>query len=135
MPADYVDIALPFFSSGTRGTFALEDVVSIDVTYTHNSKPVKTMNRRRRSRGFQTNTPEYSADLESAVQLVNPEIDWIDLQQTKEFFLMGWREGAGGVRRQMVDCQVDDCSDAFSEEGEMRRRVTVMALDFRKVPG
>ena len=135
MPADFVDIALPFFSSGTLGTFPLEDVVSIDASYTHDSKPVKTMNRRRRSRGFQTNTPEYSFDMEVAVQKGTPEVDWIDLQQSKEFFLMGWREGEGGVRRQAVDCQVADVGDAYSEEGEMRRRVTIMSLDFRKVPG
>ena len=135
MPAEFVDIALPFISSPTLGTFPLEDVVSLDVTYTHDSKPVKTMNRRRRSRGFQTNTPEYAADMEVAVQKANPEVDWIELQQSKETFLIGWREGAGGVRRQLVDCQVADVSDSYSEEGEMRRRVSLMALDFRKVPG
>lgn len=135
MPAEFVDIALPFISSATLGTITLNDVVSLDVNLSHDSKPVKTMNRRRRSRGFQTNTPEYAADMEVAVQLANPEVDWIDLQQSKETFLIGYREGKGGQRRQLVDCQVADVSDAYSEEGEMRRRVSIMALDFRKVPG
>ena len=135
MPTQFVDIALPTISSTTIGTKALKDVVSIDVSMTHSSNPVKTMNKRRRARGFQTNTPDYSADMEVAVQLASPEVDWIELQQSKEIFTIFYREGANGVRRQLVDCQVADVSDAYSEEGEMRRRVTVMALDFRKVPG
>lgn len=136
MASDYIEIVDVSLTAGSVGRKALSDVVGIDVQLTHPSKIVKTMNRRRRGRGFQNGTPEYSADLTVADQL-DPEIDWMTLQRTKEQFLLSYREVSGlskGRAFQLVTCQVDDISTSYEEEGETRRRVRVMALDHREVP-
>ncbi len=136
MPGNYVDIAYGLaISASSTGTKPLEDVVRLSVEKNHPSAAVKTMNRRRRARGFQHGTPEYSAELVVAVQVGDEEeVDYDDLQRTKEYFLLAWREGAGGKRKQLVDCVVENVSDPFEEEGGMRRTVRVMALDYRRVP-
>lgn len=131
MARDVVDIALVEINAPSVGSKELSTVVSFNVSKTDPKTAVKTMNRRRRAIGFTRGVPDFSVDMEVILLAGEPEVDWDDLQQKGEVFSMTYERGEDGQRRTLVDCTVGDISEPYSEGGETKQSVKLLALDER----
>jgi len=130
MAREIVDIAHPEISSSGVSK-ELDTVVSLSLTERNPKTAVKTMNRRRRALGFTRGVKEIEIELTVVVPFGTPDVDWDALSDSAEEFLLSWEEGDGGRRRSAIDCVVTETSSPFSEDGELRKTVSLMALDLR----
>lgn len=131
MARDIVEIALVEIASASQGSKELETVVGMTPNSTDPAAPVKTMTRKRRAIGYQSGVPDFSFDLEVVIPMGTPEVDWWHLQRTREKFLLMWEENEGGKRWSAIDCIVTDISKPFSERGETKATVKILALDVK----
>ena len=135
MGQEYVDIAHVLIDAPQPiGKRSLKDVVSIKVDTSKPKKPVKTMNRDRKARGFRRGTLEVSVEL--VVEMaINPEVDWNYLLEADLPFLLVYERGDNGQRWQVVDCEVAEVSEEEGEDGEAQQRISIVATGHRPTPG
>lgn len=120
--------------NGPQGNVELSTVEAATLNRTKSKSRVKTMNRLRRSIAFQTGTEEVEVSLTVVPELLNPEVNWVQAWKDDEEFLLTVEKGLGGVREQVIDCQVSDVNDTYNENGEARQEVTVMGLVSQEEP-
>ena len=101
---------------------------SATLNRTKTKSRVKTMNRNRRAIAFQTGTEEVTVTLTVVPELVDPEVNWVQAWSRDEEFQLTVEKGLGGVREQVIDCQVSDVNDTYNEAGEARQEVTIEGL-------
>ena len=135
MPGDFVDRVVPIFSSSSTGQVKHTQCTSIEVSAPERRSAVRTMAG---LKGYTEKTPDaFGVTIEVAVPK-NPseiEVDYHDFWASGERFLITYREGETGVKRQLSGCVVNTVSDPYDADGEMRRKIDAMALAFRRVPG
>jgi hypothetical protein len=124
MSRELVDIAIVELNGQE-----LQTVREMTVGKPDTQTPVKTMTRKRRAIGYTRGIPDYNVSLECAQLAGRPEVDWDRLKETGERFLLVYEKAVDGVRRQLIDCVVDDISEPYSAEGESRITVSIKALD------
>lgn len=129
MAREIVDIALVEITSTSQGNKELETIVSMTIAVNDPTAMVKTMRRKRRGLGYQHGVPEFNIDIEAVLEAGTPEVDWRALQKSKEKFLLTYEENDGGKRNSLIDCVVVDVSKPFTEAGETRLSIKIMALD------
>lgn len=103
------------------------DVVDFSVTSRTGTKPVKTMNRNRRVKGFARGIEEHELSVTVVVPLTGDK-DWLTLEGAK---LTSYPASAGGKRESYLDCYATEVSDKYSVENEARRDIRIFAA--RKV--
>lgn len=130
MGREIVDIALIELTD-SEGSRELETVVSMSLTKNDPKTPVKVMRRKRRALGFTRGVADFGADLEVVYPVGEPEVDWNRKRETGEKFLLTYEMNEGGKRRSLIDCVVGDMTEPFTENGETKVTVKVMALDDR----
>lgn len=125
MARDVVDIAIIELDGQE-----LDTVRSMTVAKNDPKAAVKVMRRKRRSIGVTRGVPEYTVDLE-VVYLKVPEVDWDSFQKSGRAFLLTYEKAIDGLRRQLRDCFVNDISEPYDADGEVRVTVSIVALDER----
>lgn len=127
-----VEISIP--NGPQAGNVELQELMSFDIDETDpGAEVVKTMRRRRRGIGIKRGIPEFELSLE--VKPVNPpEVDYLQLKQSRRFFQLFYEENDGGRRFVVEDCQVTEVSKTRNAEGEATDTITIIALDHRLDP-
>lgn len=120
--------------NGPQGS---KELVMVEDANINRSKPktkVKTMNRDRVPIAHQTGTEDVTVTLTVIPELLNPEIDWHKAWKDEEEFQLTIEKGIGGIREQVVDCEVSDINDTANENGDARLSVEISALISRNEP-
>ncbi len=100
--AEYSDSAVV-----TIDNIDLDDVLN-DIEFGGDapSKPIKTLNKRKKVKGFKHSMTEHSATL-SAEPLVDSRVpDWFEMRDTKKRFQIFFTPNKGGKKVQLKDCYV-----------------------------
>ncbi len=134
MSNEYADVVLTSLSSPLLGKITLNDAAKIKVDEEVTRTAVKTMNRRRKARGYKSGTKSYTAELVVEVQMPE-EIDWGALFEFDDQFLLTYELGDGGGRYQLVDCIVGSTGLEGDEEGNVQRTISLQALNHRPASG
>lgn len=103
------------------------EVTSFNVSENTGRKPVKTMNRTGRAKGFARGIAEYGLSLTVAIPL-SGDIDWAAIEGAK---LTKFPLGNEQQRESFLDCFTLSVSEKYQVEGEAMRDLTMQAL--RKV--
>ncbi len=103
------------------------EVVEYSVTSRTGTKPVKTMNRDRRVKGFARGIEEHEISATVVIPLSGDK-DWLSMAGAK---LTIYPASPGGKRESYLDCYTTEVSDKYSVENEARRDVRIFAA--RKV--
>jgi hypothetical protein len=117
--------------NGPQGSKELETVESASVNRNKSRSRVKTMNRQRRSIGFQSGTEEVTISLSVIPEKLDPEIDWVKAWREDEEFSLAIEKGLGGRREQLIGCLVVSVNSSHNENGEARDEVEVEGLRTR----
>ncbi len=125
----YVDIALIKIQRPGKGLVEIEESAKLTVNRTKERKVVNTMNRARRGKGYRNATAAFTFELEVPRKISGFEIDWLEMWDDDEMFVLTYEMGDGGLRRSMIDAIVNDCNDTFSEDGEATFTISGFALD------
>jgi hypothetical protein len=125
----FVDIALLKVKREGGGLVELVEPSKLTVNRSKERKVVNTMNRARRGRGYRTATAAFTFELEVPRAVAGTEIDWLDMWDRDEMFVIVYEMGDGGARRSLVDCIIADVNDSFGEDGEAMLSISGMALD------
>ncbi|SOZ12084.1 hypothetical protein [Cupriavidus taiwanensis] len=99
------------------------DVVEYSVTSRTGTKPVKTMNRNGRVKGFAKGIEEH----ELAVTVVIPksgDLDWMAIAGAK---LTDHPVSPGGQRVSYLDCYTTEVGEKYSADNEARRDIKLFA--------
>jgi len=108
------------------------DVQSVDVApQGFDVKPVKTMNKNNRARGFTVGQPHWELSLKVAVPAVG-EFDWEKAMIDQDDVLVVLDEGTetGGINRTTyTPARIGDVGTTSSVDGETTRTVKIVALD------
>lgn len=103
------------------------DVVDFNVTSRTGTKPVKTMNRNRRVKGFASGIEEHELSVTVVIPLAGDK-DWLSMRGAK---LTAYPASPGGKRESYLDCYTIEVGEKYSVENEGRRDVRMFAA--RKV--
>lgn len=114
--------------NGPQGSKELGEVDNADVSRTKSRKRVSTMNRKRRSIGFQSGTEEVSVSISVIPPKHDPEVDWIKAWREDEEFSLVIEKGIDGKREQIIDCMVESANSSANEAGEARLAVEIIGL-------
>ncbi len=112
-----------------KGAIVLEvdgrevEVVSLSVTERTGTKPVKTMNRRRRIGGFARGIQEFELRVTVAVPL-SGDINWAGIEGAK---LTEYPVNENGKRVSYLDCYTTEVGEEYSVDNEARRDVSMFA--------
>lgn len=128
MSREIVDIAILELST-SEGSIELQTVVSMTVNKTDPKTPVKTMRKKRRALGYMRGVPDWSIDLECVLEEGENEVDWTALKQSGERCLLTYEKNENGERITFKDVVVNEVSEPFSESGETKVAVKLIALD------
>lgn len=113
------------------GTIVMEidgqeiDISTIDATQKTGRKPVKTMNRTGRVKGFAKGIAEFDLRVAAVIPLTG-DIDWAAIQGAK---ITVYPQSAGGKRVSYTDCFTLEVGDKYDVEGEARRDISMAALN------
>lgn len=128
MAIDYVDVALVEVKRADGTTIVLEDVVDISIDITVNRQLVKTMNRRRRGRGYRRGVKEVTGSI-TVEKAVNPEFPWREVLNSGEILQVFYEEAEDGQRFHLVDFIVGDIGNEAGEDGEAQEKISFLAID------
>lgn len=108
-----------------NGREAME-LISVACKTTIGRKPVKTMNRRGRIRGYADGITEYELSVTAAVPIDDTEIDWANITKAK---ITISPINADEKRTSYLDCFSISCSDKYEVDNEARIDIEMLALD------
>ncbi|KUY78048.1 MULTISPECIES: hypothetical protein [unclassified Burkholderia] len=100
------------------------EVVTFSVTSKTGKKPVKTMNRTGRVKGFARGVEEHELKVTVVIPLGGDEIDWWNMEGGK---LTQFPVSPSGQRVSYYDCVTLDMGDQYSVENEARRDLTIFS--------
>ena len=103
------------------------DVVELQVTARTGKRPVKTMNRALRVKGFSRGIAEYEMRVTVAIPL-SGDLDWEAIEQGK---ITQFPVSDEGKRTSYLDCFTTEVGEAYTVEGEARRDISMFSA--RKV--
>jgi|APAga8741243907_1050103.scaffolds.fasta_scaffold02615_8 hypothetical protein len=104
------------------------EVVSVSITSQTGKKPVKTMNRTGRVKGFSRGIESHELKVTVVIPLTGDDIDWFNIEGGK---LTQFPVSPGGKRVTYQDCVTIDCSEQYTADNEARRDLTLFST--RKV--
>lgn len=99
------------------------EVMSFDVTSRTGTKPVKTMNRNRRVKGFARGIEEHELAITVVVPL-SGDLDWMAIEGAK---LTIYPASPGGQRESYLDCYTTEVGDKYNVDNEARRDIRMFA--------
>ena len=102
------------------------ELISVDTKTTIGRKPVKTMNRRGRVRGYADGITEFELNVTAAVPIDGTEIDWANITKAK---ITLYPINAEEKRTSYLDCFSISCSDKYEVDNEARIDIEMLALD------
>ncbi len=102
------------------------EVVSMTVNKTTGKKPVKTMNRTGRVKGFSRGIATYEIKLTLVIPLNGDSIDWDNIEGGK---LTQFPTSPGGQRISYTDCVAIDSSEQYTVDNEARKDLTLFATN------
>lgn len=117
-----------------KGSIVLEvngqevDVVDLQATARTGKKPVRTMNRGLRVKGFSRGLTEYDLRVTVAIPL-SGDMDWEAIEGAK---ITEYPVSDDGKRTSYLDCVTIEVGETYNVEGEARRDISMFAA--RKVP-
>ncbi|MCL7785535.1 phage tail tube protein [Pasteurella multocida] len=118
-------MAKEFASLGIIEVDGLEiDLTKCDVRVITGRKPVKTINRKARVKGFAKGITEYTLSLTVAVPLNSPEPDWDNVDDAKVTI-----EEENGQRISYRNCFMTEVGTSYTVDNEEVRDIQVVALD------
>lgn len=100
------------------------DLTKLDVRVTTGRKPVKTINRKGRVKGFAKGITEYALSLTVAVPLNRAEPDWDNVTDGKVTV-----EEENGKRRSYIGCFTTEVGTSYTVDNEEMRDLQMVALD------
>lgn len=100
------------------------DLTKLDVRVTTGRKPVKTINRKGRVKGFAKGITEYTLSLTVAVPLNRAEPDWDNVTDGKVTV-----EEENGKRRSYIGCFTTEVGTSYTVDNEEMRDLQMVALD------
>lgn len=130
---EYVDIALIELKDANGALVELNDVVDLSVDVTTSTTLVKTMNRKRRARGYRRGVVEVSGSLTVEKKVV-PEFDFRRSMLVGETIQLYYDEAEDGVRYHLKDIRITEVGNEAGEDGSSNLKVTFMALDHIELP-
>lgn len=101
------------------------EAISINTDVKGNKKLVKTMNRKRRAKGFAKIIPEFSLQTEIPIPANGNEPDWLEIDDAK----ITITPVDGGKRETYQGCFVTDMSEKYTVDGEAVRNITWSAVN------
>ncbi|WP_370580605.1 phage tail protein [Snodgrassella alvi] len=102
------------------------ELISVDTKTTIGRKPVKTMNRRGRVRGYADGITEFELNVTAAVPIDDTEIDWANITKAK---ITLYPINAEEKRTSYLDCFSVSCSSKYEVDNEARIDIQMIALD------
>ncbi|CAB3834385.1 phage tail protein [Achromobacter anxifer] len=103
------------------------EVVSVDPTTNTGVKPVKTMNRDRRVKGYALGIVTYALRVTVVIPL-SGDMSWDEILGAK---LTIFPASEGGKRVSYLDCCTEEVGESYNVDNEARRDITMFAT--RKV--
>lgn len=103
------------------------EITSLDVKDNTGRKPVKTMNRTGRIRGFTRGIAQFDLKVTAVVPSVGSPVDWSNIEGAK----ITQEPLAGGQRVSYLDCFTVDVGEQYSVDNEARVDINMHAV--RKV--
>lgn len=100
------------------------ECVDIQVTASTGTKPVKTMNRKRRVKGFARGIATYDLRVTVVIPL-SGDLDWENLEGAK----ISIYPVAGGKRTSYVDVYTSEVGETYNVDNEARRDLQMFAGD------
>ncbi|WP_246797764.1 phage tail protein [Burkholderia perseverans] len=100
------------------------DVVSVNPTSNTGKKPVRTMNRTGRVKGFAKGIESHELKITVVIPLSGDEIDWWNMQGGK---LTIFPTSTGGKRITYQDCVTTEMGDQYTADNEARRDLSVFS--------
>lgn len=100
------------------------DLTKLDVRVTTGRKPVKTINRKGRVKGFAKGITEYVLSLTVAVPLNSSEPDWDNVTDAKVTV-----EEENGTRTSYTNCFTTEVGTSYTVDNEEVRDLQMVALD------
>lgn len=102
------------------------DCIDCKVDTSTGKKPVKTMNRKLRIKGYANGIVTYNLSLTVVIPAGSESIDWENLEGAKVTIDPGT---SGGVRKTYTDCTTVSCSAQYNVDNEARRDLQLFAAD------
>lgn len=106
------------------------EIISIKPVETTGRKPVKTMNRRGRVRGYADGVTEFKLSVTAAIPINESGeqimIDWAAITKAKITIYPINKEG---YRVSYLDCFSIECSESYEVDNEARIDIEMQALD------
>lgn len=99
------------------------EVTECNPTTRTGTRPVKTMNRAGRVRGFARGIEEHELSLTVVIPL-SGDLDWLSVRGAK---LTIYPVSAGGKRTSYLDCYVTEVGEQYGVDNEARRSVSMFA--------
>lgn len=103
------------------------EVVDLSVTERTGKKPVRTMNRQLRVKGFTRGLVEYELRVTVAIPLEG-DLDWAGIEGAK---ITEFPVSKEDKRTSYLDCVTSEVGETYNVEGEARRDISMFAA--RKV--
>ncbi|AOJ10601.1 phage tail protein [Burkholderia mayonis] len=100
------------------------EVVSMSPTSKTGKKPVKTMNRKGRVKGFARGIEEHELKVTVVIPLNGDEIDWFNMEGGK---LTIFPASPGGQRVSYYDCVTIEMGDQYNVDNEARRDLSIFS--------
>lgn len=100
------------------------EVVSFSPTSQTGKKPVKTMNRTGRVKGFARGIESHELKVTVVIPLTGDEIDWWGMEGGK---LTQYPVSPGGKRVSYQDCVTIDMGEQYTADNEARRDLTIFS--------
>lgn len=101
------------------------EVVSVNPTSSTGKKPVRTMNRTGRAKGFARGVESHDLKVTVVIPLSGDEIDWWNMEGGK---LTLFPASPGGKRVTYQDCVTQEMGDQYSVDNEARRDLTIFSI-------
>ena len=102
------------------------EIVSIKPTTTTGRKPVKTMNRKGKVRGFADGVTEYKLSITAAIPIDGTIPDWDNITKAK---ITIFPINQDDKRTSYLDCFSTETSEQYEVDNEARIDIEMVALD------
>ena len=102
------------------------EIISIKPSTTTGRKPVKTMNRRGKVRGYADGVTEYKLSVTAAIPIDGTLPDWDNITKAK---ITIYPINQDDKRTSYLDCFSTECSEQYEVENEARIDIELIALD------
>lgn len=99
------------------------EVTECNVTTRTGTRPVKTMNKAGRVRGFSRGIEEHELSLTVVIPL-SGDMNWGTIRGAK---LTQYPVSAGGKRTSYLDCYTTEVGEQYSVDNEARRNISMFA--------